>query len=64
MVPRTRESRGTTGFTLFRRRAVTPVGRTRTTKADGTGVAVKFDKDVNVLRVEQGMGKGDQRPAV
>jgi Pyruvate/2-oxoacid:ferredoxin oxidoreductase gamma subunit len=28
-------------------------------KADGTLVTVKFDKSLNVLRVEQGMGLGD-----
>ena len=29
------------------------------TKADGTEVTVKFDKNLNVTGVETGMGKGD-----
>ena len=33
------------------------------TKADGTRVTVKFDKDLNVTAVEDGMGKGDPAPA-
>ena len=32
------------------------------TKADGTLVTVKMDKDFNVTAVEDGMGKGDPRP--
>ena len=32
------------------------------TKADGTMVTVKMDKDFNVTAVEDGMGKGDPRP--
>ena len=32
------------------------------TKADGTPVTVKMDKDFNVTAVEDGMGKGDPRP--
>ena len=33
------------------------------TKADGTPVTVKMDRDFNVTAVEDGMGKGDPRPA-
>lgn len=33
------------------------------TKADGTMVTVKMDKDFNVTAVEDGMGKGDPRPS-
>jgi hypothetical protein len=33
------------------------------TKADGTQVTVKFDKNLNVTAVEDGMGKGDPAPA-
>jgi hypothetical protein len=33
------------------------------TKADGTPVTVKFDKDLTVTKVEAGMGLGDPRPA-
>jgi hypothetical protein len=33
------------------------------TKADGSLVTVKFDKDLKVTKVEQGMGQGDPRPA-
>jgi hypothetical protein len=33
------------------------------TKADGTRVTVKFDKDLAVTAVEDGMGKGDPAPA-
>jgi len=32
-------------------------------KADGSLVTVKFDKDLKVTKVEQGMGQGDPRPA-
>lgn len=32
-------------------------------KADGTPVSVKFDKNYNVIRVENGMGQGDPHPA-
>lgn len=32
------------------------------TKADGTLVTVKMDKDFNVTAVEDGLGKGDPRP--
>lgn len=32
------------------------------TKADGSLVTVKFDKNLKVLRVESGMGKGDPGP--
>ena len=32
-------------------------------KADGTLVTVKFDKNLNVIRVENGMGLGDPHPA-
>jgi bacteriocin-like protein len=32
-------------------------------KADGTLVTVKFDKDLNLTAVEDGMGKGDPAPA-
>ena len=32
------------------------------TKADGTPVTVKFDKNLNVTKVEAGMGAGDPRP--
>jgi hypothetical protein len=32
------------------------------TKADGTEVTVKFDKNLNVTAVEAGMGKGDPNP--
>ena len=32
------------------------------TKADGTPVTVKFDKNLRLLRVETGMGKGDPAP--
>src|SRR4051812_45237314 len=33
------------------------------TKADGTAVTVKFDKNLDVIGVEQGMGKGDPMPS-
>lgn len=33
------------------------------TKADGTEVTVKFDKNLKVTSVETGMGKGDPAPA-
>jgi len=33
------------------------------TKADGTPVTVKFDKNLSVTKVEVGMGTGDPRPA-
>ncbi len=33
------------------------------TKADGTEVTVKFDKNLKVTGVEAGMGKGDPAPA-
>ena len=33
------------------------------TKADGTEVTVKFDKNGAVTKVESGMGQGDPRPA-
>jgi hypothetical protein len=33
------------------------------TKADGTAVTVKLDKDFNVIGTEDGMGKGDPAPA-
>ena len=33
------------------------------TKADGTLVTVKFDKNLAVTKVESGMGTGDPRPA-
>jgi hypothetical protein len=33
------------------------------TKADGTLVTVKMDKNFNVTAVEDGMGKGDPRPS-
>jgi hypothetical protein len=33
------------------------------TKADGTEVTVKFDKNLKVTGVETGMGKGDPAPA-
>lgn len=33
------------------------------TKADGTPVTVKMDKNFNVTAVEDGMGKGDPRPS-
>jgi len=33
------------------------------TKADGTRVTVKFDKNLNVTAIEDGMGKGDPAPA-
>jgi hypothetical protein len=33
------------------------------TKPDGSVVTVKFDKNLTVLRVETGMGKGDPAPA-
>jgi hypothetical protein len=33
------------------------------TKADGTEVTVKFDKNLHVTGVESGMGKGDPRPS-
>ena len=33
------------------------------TKSDGTPVTVKFDKSLNVMRVEEGMGMGDPGPA-
>jgi hypothetical protein len=33
------------------------------TKADGTEVTVKFDKNLHVTGVEAGMGKGDPRPS-
>jgi len=33
------------------------------TKSDGSVVTVKFDKNLAVLRVETGMGKGDPAPA-
>jgi hypothetical protein len=33
------------------------------TKADGTEVTVKFDKNFAVTKVESGMGQGDPRPA-
>src|SRR4051794_18055126 len=33
------------------------------TKADGTPVTVKFDKDLSVTAVEAGMGKGDPMPS-
>jgi hypothetical protein len=33
------------------------------TKSDGSLVTVKFDKDLNVTAVEDGMGKGDPAPA-
>ena len=32
-------------------------------KSDGTLVTVKFDKDLNITAVEDGMGKGDRAPA-
>ena len=32
------------------------------TKADGTEVTVKVDKNLNVTKVEDGMGMGDPRP--
>lgn len=32
------------------------------TKANGTPVTVKMDKDFNVTAVENGMGQGDPRP--
>lgn len=32
------------------------------TKADGTCVTVKFNKDLEITAVEKGMGKGDPRP--
>jgi hypothetical protein len=33
------------------------------TKADGTEVTVKFDKNLAVTKVEAGMGAGDPAPA-
>jgi hypothetical protein len=33
------------------------------TKADGTRVTVKFDKNLQVTKVEAGMGTGDPRPS-
>ena len=33
------------------------------TKADGSEVTVKFDSSLKVLKVENGMGQGDPRPA-
>jgi hypothetical protein len=33
------------------------------TKADGSLVTVKFDKNLTVTKVESGMGTGDPRPA-
>ena len=33
------------------------------TKADGSLVTVKFDKDLKVTKVETGMGAGDPAPA-
>ena len=33
------------------------------TKADGTPVTVKFDKNLKVTKVEAGMGEGDPAPA-
>jgi hypothetical protein len=33
------------------------------TKADGSLVTVKFDKNLKVIRVEDGMGEGDPGPA-
>ena len=33
------------------------------TRSDGTPVTVKFDKSLNVMRVEHGMGMGDPGPA-
>lgn len=33
------------------------------TKADGSQVTVKFDKNLNVTKVETGMGQGDPAPA-
>ena len=33
------------------------------TKADGTEVTVKFDKNLAVIKVEAGMGSGDPAPA-
>jgi uncharacterized membrane protein YkoI len=33
------------------------------TKSDGTEVTVKFDKNLAVTAVEDGMGKGDPRPS-
>ena len=33
------------------------------TKSDGSVVTVKFDKNLAVLRVESGMGRGDPAPA-
>jgi hypothetical protein len=33
------------------------------TKADGSPVTVKFDKNLKVLKVETGMGEGDPAPA-
>ncbi|HEV7192094.1 MAG TPA: hypothetical protein VGN35_02730 [Jatrophihabitantaceae bacterium] len=33
------------------------------TKADGTDVTVKFDKNLAVTKVETGMGQGDPHPA-
>jgi hypothetical protein len=39
-------------------------GSTRhTTKADGSEVTVRFDKDRKVTKVETGMGTGDPAPA-
>lgn len=32
------------------------------TKADGTDVTVKFDKNLKVIKVESGMGQGDPAP--
>ena len=32
------------------------------TRSDGTPVTVKFDKSLNVMRVEEGMGMGDPGP--
>jgi hypothetical protein len=33
------------------------------TKADGSLVTVKFDKNLKVIKVETGMGQGDPAPA-
>jgi hypothetical protein len=33
------------------------------TKADGSLVTVKFDKNLKVIKVEAGMGAGDPAPA-
>lgn len=33
------------------------------TKNDGTPVTVKFDKDLNLVKVEDGMGAGDPAPS-